>query len=141
MFNMIISLYHTICSYFVLSFHGQSHMQCTFSLRYECAVIHHLRDREIYAPRGRRTSGGRSLLPAGHIGADRSEAKTAGIRFGRCQLTLTRIPHQVSRARLEHSGQKNTILCKIGISVEALILYTARRMKQKAGSKPRRGTP
>ena len=37
---------------------------------------------EINAPRGRRTSSGRSLLPAGHVGADRSEAKTAGIRFG-----------------------------------------------------------
>ena len=27
-------------------------------------------------------SSGRSLLPAGHVGAVRSEAKTAGIRFG-----------------------------------------------------------
>jgi len=42
---------------------------------------------EINAPRGRtwcpvgRTSSGRSLLPAGHVGADRSEAETAGIRF------------------------------------------------------------
>ena len=43
--------------------------------------------------------------------------------------------------KTSHLRQKNTILCKIGISVEALILYTARRMKQRAGSKPRRGTP
>ena len=30
----------------------------------------------------------------------------AGIRFGRCQLALTRIPRQFSRARIELSGYK-----------------------------------
>ena len=32
----------------------------------------------------------------------------AGIRFGRCQLTLTRIPRQFSRARIESGSSRNS---------------------------------
>ena len=33
----------------------------------------------------------------------------AGIRFGRCQLTLTRIPRQFSRARIESSSRNTRV--------------------------------
>ena len=41
----------------------------------------------------------------------RSEAKIAGIWFGRCQLALTWLPRQVSRARLKELKRWRLIYC------------------------------
>ena len=38
------------------------------------------------------------------------KAETAGIRLGRCQLTMTLIPRQGSRARLEYNCVMEEIL-------------------------------